>query len=105
MLSGIVEAMDTQGINCDTNKIESCTVKFILSTSGLRKVAANILATVDSPNIIIWYSGEDGLTKRSKEFYETNLNSILKQLYIPLNKRKPYSLFLYDLSAWRGLKV
>lgn len=86
--------------NKDLNNI----VTFKPSERGLLQVTQNILEEINNPTIVVWYSGEDGLTKRSKDFYEKNLITPLKQVNTSLCNRKPFQLYLYDLNAWNILK-
>lgn len=90
--------------NSMENQKTQCTVIFKPSESGLSQVTRNILEEIPNPNIVVWYSGEDGLTVRSKDFYEKNLIVPLKQVNISPQSRKTFQLCLYDLGAWNILK-
>lgn len=55
-------------------------------------------AGISTPlSILVWYSGTGGLTERSRNFYTEQLLSPL------IASGDPYILYLYDLSAWKGL--
>ena len=86
------------------NKESQCIVRFKPSENGLARVTQNILKEITNPNIIVWYSGEDGLTTRSKEFYDKNLITPLKQVNTSPQNRRPFQLYLYDLNGWNVLK-
>jgi len=65
---------------------------------ALKGKIQKILSQTDNPQIIVWFSGEDGLSIRGVDFYNKNLIKRLEQ------KRLTYNLYLYDLYAWVGLK-
>lgn len=53
---------------------------------------------ISNPQCILWYSGQYGLTVRSRDFYEKNFITPMNILF----NEKTYSIWLYDLFAWRG---
>lgn len=70
-----------------------------LSTIGIDKASDDIFKTYykSNPQIIVWFSGEDVLTKRCSEFYKKLFNSLKL-------RSTAYCLYLYDLYSWAGLK-
>lgn len=68
-------------------------------------ITKKIIPTINNPHVVVWYSGEDGLTERSFIFYDRNLIRQLKNQRDALNKKNQNPRFyLYDLSAWKGLR-
>ncbi|MFH1831863.1 MAG: hypothetical protein ABH827_03595 [bacterium] len=51
------------------------------------------------PQIIIWYSGQEGLSQRCSDFYKENLFKPIQKNY----KQDQFCIYPYDLSAWKGL--
>lgn len=89
--------------------ITDCSAMVTVTTVGKTgKSITNNLSTLDQmnqPNIITWYSGEDGLTKRSAHFYQKLCNGL--ENLAQKNKKTTqwtYRLYLYDLWAWRYLR-
>ncbi len=68
-------------------------------------ITKKIIPTINNPHVVVWYSGEDGLTERSFNFYDKNLIRQLENQRDALNKKNQNPRFyLYDLSAWKGLR-
>ncbi len=68
-------------------------------------VTKKIIPTINNPQVVVWYSGEDGLTNRSFNFYDKNLvRQLENQRYALSKKNQNPCFYLYDLSAWKGLR-
>ncbi|MFA6527222.1 MAG: hypothetical protein WCT20_02245 [Candidatus Babeliales bacterium] len=79
------------------------TVKVIDGSQRLYlKNVPELLHKVDlvNPQCILWYSGQYGLTKRSRDFYE---NNFITPMVVAFDKQV-YGVWLYDLYAWAGLR-
>jgi hypothetical protein len=75
-------------------------LKDIIETPGGLFTSSKKIEHLENPQVVVWYSGEDGLSEKSYDFYEQNFIKPFRKAY----GTKPYSLFLYDLSAWKGLR-
>lgn len=51
---------------------------------------------IKKAEVVFWYSGEDGFTRRCSEFYKKTFSEFFNNQNV--------SLFLYDLWAWKGLQ-
>jgi len=89
MLSSTLQAMEQPDVT-----FAPVTVTFKSSADGLRKVINKLRTTAQQPTLVIWYSGEDGLTRRSYDFYTDNFGNT------DFCKR----VICYELSAWKALK-
>ena len=54
---------------------------------------------ISNPQCIIKYSGQQGLTIRSRDFYKNNFFKIISHLF----NTKPYAIWSHDLYAWQCL--
>jgi hypothetical protein len=78
------------------------TVKVCLNKNPLNgnQLADEIIKlNIKNPNILVWFSGEQGLTKRSYDFYQQELfTGCAQQL------KNNYQPYLYTLGGWSRLK-
>jgi hypothetical protein len=73
-------------------------------TGSIRHIPQSITEErITNPQIIIWFSGEDGLTIRCNDFYQRNFIVRLSRAQAEGGLGGPFALYLYDLSAWAGL--
>jgi hypothetical protein len=70
-----------------------------LQNVPIRKLPA-VIAEIENPQVIIWYSGEDGLTERSRCFYQDNFLNLLAYIM----QERQYHVYFYYCRAWKGLK-
>lgn len=105
ILCGAYSSVHPAAIKNETQNESQTSVSVTFKKSGgkeLKDIIRSILeGKYANPQMIVWYSGEDGLTKRCFDFYQSQL---INKLYSGENKNKDWCLYLYDLWAWRGLK-
>lgn len=59
------------------------------------EMAMNSVNALENPHVVLWYSGESGLTAEGAQFYNTEILSRLTT---------PGKFLLYDLAAWESLR-